>query len=54
MTGFWRAAFRPFFLGAGLWAMIAPAVWLWPDGSHDPVLWHLHELMFGMGGAAQA
>ena len=54
MTGFWRAAFRPFFLGAGLWAMIAPAVWLWPDGSHDPVLWHLHELMFGMGGAAVA
>lgn len=34
--------------------MIAPAVWLWPDGSHDPVLWHLHELMFGMGGAAVA
>lgn len=33
--------------------MAAPSVWLFPDVSgRDPVLWHLHELTFGMGGAA--
>lgn len=51
MAGFWRSAYRPFFLGAGLWAVIAPSVWLWPGAVVDPVFWHLHELMFGMGGA---
>lgn len=33
--------------------MLAPAVWLWPGGfGADPMGWHLHELLFGMGGAA--
>lgn len=33
--------------------MAAPSVWLVPGASgRDPVLWHLHELTFGMGGAA--
>lgn len=49
----WQAAHRPLFFCAGLWALLAPAVWLWPGGlGTDPVLWHLHELLFGMGGAA--
>lgn len=49
----WRAAYRPLFLCAGLWALLAPVVWLWPGGlGADPVGWHLHELIFGMGGAA--
>ncbi|MCV3735278.1 NnrS family protein (plasmid) [Rhizobium sp. TRM96647] len=50
---FWQAPHRPLFAFAGLWALVAPLVWLLPDGiSTDPVGWHLHELMFGMGGAA--
>ena len=49
----WRAAYRPLFLCAGLWALLTPVVWLWPGGlGADPVRWHLHEMMFGMGGAA--
>jgi len=49
----WQAAYRPLFLCAGLWALVAPAVWLWPGGSGvDPVRWHLEGLFFGMGGAA--
>jgi len=49
----WLAAYRPLFLCAGASALLAPAVWLWPGGlGADPLRWHLHELLFGMGGAA--
>lgn len=49
----WQAPHRPLFFCAGLWALVAPAVWLWPGGiGADPVRWHLHEFLFGMGGAA--
>lgn len=49
----WRAAHLPLFLCAGLAALLVPAVWLWPGGlGADPLRWHLHELLFGMGGAA--
>lgn len=49
----WRAPHRPLFFCAGLWALIAPTVWLWPEGMIvDPVAWHLRALLFGMGGAA--
>ena len=50
----WRAPHLSLFALAALWAALAPLVWVfdaigWPA---DPVAWHRHELMFGMGGAA--
>ncbi|MBK6467248.1 MAG: NnrS family protein [Rhodobacter sp.] len=46
--------FRPFFLGAGLWAALAMALWV-PmlaglvslPVAFDPVSWHAHEFLFG-------
>ena len=53
--------FRPFFLGAGVWAMIAMALWivsLMADlplgGSYGAVYWHAHEMLFGFGPAVLA
>ena len=46
--------FRPFFLGAALWAGLAMALWvpmlsgaLTLPTAFDPVSWHAHELIFG-------
>ena len=46
--------FRPFFLGAGCWAVLAMLVWLLLffgeiglPASFDPVGWHAHEMLFG-------
>jgi len=46
--------FRPFFLGAALWALISMALWAgaitgqWPlAGVYGAVAWHAHELLFG-------
>lgn len=46
--------FRPFFLGATLWAALAMVLWLmvlsgWmpAPGAFDPVGWHAHALVFG-------
>lgn len=54
----WRLAFRPFFLGGTLFAVIAigwwshywlsPSAWS-PHGG--PVWWHGHEMLFGFGAA---
>ncbi len=56
-----RGGFRPFFLGAGIWAVIAIAIWLWAFtvgvqqlGALDPLAWHRHEMLFGFVGAAIA
>ncbi len=53
--------FRPFFLLAGAWAVIAMAVWLAVlaglidlPSRLDPVAWHAHEMIFGYGVAAVA
>lgn len=58
---FLRGGFRPFFLGAGLWACLALAIWLWAlevgpasIGALDPLAWHRHEMLFGFVGAAIA
>ena len=46
--------FRPFFLGAAVWAGLAMALWVPMLSGHlvlpiafDPVSWHAHELIFG-------
>ena len=54
-------SFRPFFLSASLWAMLAVPFWLMsyvgflvlPAGL-DETLWHQHEMLFGFAGAAIA
>lgn len=56
-----QQGFRPFFLGAGLWAVAAMALWLAHlcglielRGAFDPIAWHAHEMLFGYGGAVLA
>lgn len=51
--------FRPFFLGAGIWAIAAMGLWvaaltagLSVGGNLGPVNWHAHEMVFGYTGAA--
>jgi uncharacterized protein involved in response to NO len=53
--------FRPFFLGAGLAAVLLMGLWLvvyrngaWPDFPYPPMLWHAHEMIFGYAGAVIA
>ena len=53
--------FRPFFLLAGLYAVVSIPAWLWlyrtgasPLASMPPQLWHGHEMLFGFVGAAIA
>ena len=51
--------FRPFFLGAGVFAVLAMTLWVgaltegWPiGGSYGPLDWHAHEMLFGFAAAA--
>lgn len=53
--------FRPFFLAAGVYAVIAMSVWIgalafgWPvGGGYGGPAWHGHELLFGYTAAALA
>lgn len=53
--------FRPFFLGAGVMAVLAMVLWIgalaagWPlGGAYGAVGWHAHEMLFGFGGAVLA
>lgn len=56
-----RQGFRPFFLGAGLWALAAMPIWILAVQGYvsiptafDPVGWHAHEMLFGFVIAAIA
>lgn len=56
-----RGGFRPFFLFAGLWAVMALLIWLHalasgesPVSHLDALAWHRHEMLFGFVGAAVA
>lgn len=60
-SAFLSRGFRPFFLGAGVWAVVGIA--LWPavfSGSIEiptafsGIDWHAHEMIFGYGGAVVA
>lgn len=53
--------FRPFFLGAALWAALVMALWvpmmtgaLALPTAFDPASWHAHELLYGYLGAVVA
>ncbi len=51
----WQLGFRPFFLAASIWAVIAVSLWLalypgWlamPLSGLPPMVWHAHEMIFG-------
>jgi uncharacterized protein involved in response to NO len=54
-------AFRPMFLAAGSWAIVAIVVWLamflgyiQVPTRFDPLAWHIHEMLFGFVMAAVA
>ncbi len=56
-----RQGFRPFFLGAGVWALVAMLLWILAvqgdlaiPTAFDPVGWHAHEMLFGFVVAAIA
>lgn len=49
-----QGAFRPFFLGASVWALVAMGIWLGVLGGRftppiavDPFTWHVHAFLFG-------
>lgn len=53
--------FRPFFLGAAIWAALSMILWIAMLGGiidlptlFDPVSWHAHEFLFGYLGAVAA
>jgi len=57
---FFSQGFRPFFLGAALWAIIALALWVFSwfgtpvFGLYVDAAWHAHEMLFGFAVAAVA
>ena len=60
-SGLLSSGFRPFFLSAALWALLAMALWvamltgrLALPSAFDPVTWHAHEALFGYLGAVFA
>lgn len=55
------AGFRPFFLGASIWAAVAIPLWLgaYAEGlalptKLAPLVWHAHEMVFGYAAATVA
>jgi uncharacterized protein involved in response to NO len=55
------AGFRPFFLGASIWAALAIPLWLAAyalgfvmPSQLPPIVWHVHEMVFGFAAAAVA
>jgi uncharacterized protein involved in response to NO len=55
--------FRPFFLGAGVYALVVMGIWIawlsmqmpgWTMFGSSPFAWHAHEMIFGFAAAAVA
>ena len=55
--------FRPFFLGAGVYALVVMGIWVawlsmqmpgWAMFGSSPFAWHAHEMIFGFAAAALA
>lgn len=60
-AAFWSRGFRPFFLGAALWAIAAIAIWpalftgtVAIPTAFAPATWHVHEMLYGYGAAVVA
>jgi uncharacterized protein involved in response to NO len=66
-SAFFSYGFRPFFLGAAVWAALAMALWLtwiaihaaggaltWMTIADAPHVWHAHEMVYGFAAAAVA
>ncbi len=60
-SAFFSLGYRPFFLGASLYAVIALALWLWVligggdiPTAFEALAWHRHEMLFGVIGAVVA
>lgn len=56
-----RGGFRPFFLLASAWAVVALILWLWAllgglylPSAFDALAWHRHEMLYGFVGATVA
>lgn len=56
-----RQGFRPFFLAAALWAVVAVGLWMSVHQglfaiptAFDAITWHVHEMVFGFVAAAMA
>ncbi len=57
----WSRGFRPLFLAAGLWAVVAMAIWapyfsgeVSVPTAFSPIDWHVHEMIYGYGSAVVA
>jgi len=60
-TAIWNLAFRPFFLGSAIFAVLAIGLWLAvlyggfpPIGYLSPIVWHAHEMVYGFAVAVIA
>lgn len=60
-TVLWTIAFRPFFLAASVWSVLALALWIFAltqgltlPSRFAPLDWHVHEMLFGFIPAAIA
>src|SRR5688572_12278795 len=61
VPAFLSHGFRPFFLAAAIWSMVALALWVAMlagkaavPSRFDPLAWHVHEMLFGFVMAAIA